>query len=434
MPPSFWLLFALALCVGLSAFFSASETAFMSASHVRLKTLQQQGRKGAAVALSLAEDGDRVLTTILVGNNLVNIAGTAIATVLFTRWVGDMGATVSTAVMTVLILILGEVTPKTLARQTPERLAIAFAGPLSALMWILTPVVKLFGLWQKLILRIAKPDEEEADIEAELITMVDEALKEGDMDVHESSLIRSAIEFVDQDVKDIMTPRVDVTAIEDNTPMSEVAQVFRDSNFSRLPVYHEDMDHVIGVLNEKDFYAAQHRDETDLRRAMVPPVYCPATLKISKLLKLCQATRTHLVIVLDEFGGMEGIVTLEDALEELVGEIYDEHDDVSEEMIAQGEDVWQVSGSMQLRDCLARLDQESLADHYEADTVGGWAAEMLERIPAVGMSFEEEGLKCTVTAMDRRRVMRMRIERLHEAEPEAQPEEEKKEEVKDDQD
>ncbi len=409
MTPASWALLAvLALCVALSAYFSASETAFMAVSRVRLKNRQQQGDRRAARALDLADRGDQLLSTILVGNNLVNIAAAAIATVLFTMWVGDMGATLSTVVMTVLILIVGEVTPKTLARRFPERVALAVARPLYVLMRVFTPVNALFNRLQRLLVKLSGPDEE-TDIEAELITMVDEAQQEGDIDPHESSLIRSAIEFVDQDVKDVMTPRVDVTALADDTSVEAAADAFRESGYSRLPVYHEDLDHVVGVLNEKDFYAAQHRGEQDIRAIMVPPVFAPATLKISKLLKLCQSTRMHLVVVLDEFGGTEGIVTLEDALEELVGEIYDEHDDVSEEMTAQDGDAWLVDGGMSLTECLERL---GVVDRYEAETVGGWASEMLGRIPEQGAVFEEAGLRCTVAALDRRRVTRVRIERI----------------------
>lgn len=417
MDPQSWvMLAALFLIVILSAFFSASETAFMSASHVRLKTLQQSGDKRAATALRLVEDSDRLLTTILVGNNLVNIAGAAIATVLFTRWLQDSGATVATVVMTVLILLFGEVAPKSVARQNPERLAMLYAPVLSFLSTVFIPINWLFSRWQRLIKRLFHPADKESDIEAELITMVDEAQQEGDIDDHESDLIRSAIEFVDQDVKDIMTPRVDVTALPEDATMEEAAAAFRESGYSRLPVYREDLDHVVGILNEKDFYSALHAGEQNIRHVMTAPVYTPATLKISKLLKLCQSTRNHLVIVLDEYGGMEGIVTLEDALEELVGEIYDEHDVVSEEMTSVGDRAWQVDGRMQLEDMLERLGVE---DTYEADTVGGWASEMLGRIPTVGMAFDEAGLHCIVTGMDQRRVTRVRVSKPEHAPDEA---------------
>ncbi|MBR4711569.1 MAG: HlyC/CorC family transporter [Clostridia bacterium] len=419
MDPQSWVMLAVLLfTVLLSAFFSASETACMAASRVRLKTLGQSGNRRADAALHLIEDSDRLLTTILVGNNLVNIAGTAIATVLFTRWLNGSGATVATVVMTVLILLFGEVAPKTLARQSPEGLAMGFAPVLRLLCVIFTPVNWLFARWQRLLKRIFHPAEEEPDIEAELITMVDEAQQEGGIDDHESDLIRSAIEFVDQDVKDIMTPRVDVTALPEDATMEEAAAAFRESGYSRLPVYREDLDHVVGILNEKDFYAALHDGQQSIRHVMTAPVYTPATLKISKLLKLCQSTRNHLVIVLDEYGGMEGIVTLEDALEELVGEIYDEHDDVIEEMTEVGDRAWQVDGRMQLDDLLERL---GVTGTYEADTVGGWAAEMLDGIPTVGMAFDEAGLHCIVTGMDRRRVTRMRISKPEPAAEEPQP-------------
>ncbi len=408
MTPLLWILLAaLVACIALSSFFSASETAYAAASHVRLKTLAQSDSRRAELALSLLADYDRLITAILVGNNLVNIAGASIATVLFTQWVGGMGATLSTVVMTVLILFLGEVTPKTLAKQSPEAVAMAAAPALRVLIRLLWPVNLVFDQWRKLMRKLFHPRSELTDIGDELKTMVEEAREEGDMDDHEGELIRSAIEFIDQDALDIMTPRVDVTALEDTASMETAEELFRESGYSRLPVYHEDMDHMVGVLNEKDFYTAKHQGVRDIRKVMVPPVYAPATLKISKLLQLCQSTRTHLVVVLDEYGGTEGIVTIEDVLEELVGEIYDEHDDISEELVALEDGSLQVDGGLSLTDLMDRLHLE---DTYEADTVGGWAAEMLGRIPEVGMTFEASGLKCTVTGMERRRVTQLRIQ------------------------
>ena len=427
MDPLQWaMLAALALCVALSAFFSMSETAFMAANRVRLKTMQQSGNRRAGLALQLSEDTDSLLSTILVGNNLVNIAGTAIATVLFTRAAGDFGPTLSTVVMTILILVFGEVTPKTLARQSPERLAMAVAPWLKGLCWLFTPVNRLFALLQRALKHLHKSEEDAADIEAELITMVDEAREDGGMDDHESELIRSAIEFDDLDVKSIMTPRTDVTALPDDTSMARAAMAFRESGYSRLPVYHEDLDHVVGILNEKDFYAARHAGERDIRQIMSPPVYTPSSLKLSKLLRLCQSARTHLVIVLDEFGGMEGIVTLEDALEELVGEIWDEHDDISEEMVSIDDHTWQVDGRMQLSELMERL---GISGKFEAETVGGWASELLGFIPGVGTQFKSQRIEGLVTAMDRHRVTQVRISLLPPAE-EAKNQQEKEDESK----
>lgn len=407
MTPTMWILLAaLFLCVALSAFFSSSETAYSALNKVRMKTMYPEDSKRVRTALKLSDHYDQLLTTILVGNNVVNIAGTSIATVLFTAWVGNMGATLSTVVMTLLILLFGEVSPKTLAKESPERIAVAVAPFLNGMMTILKPVNALFVLWRKLLSKIFKPQNGESRIEAELMTMVDEAQSEGDMDAHEGELIRSAIEFNDQDVLSIMTPRVDVTALEDTATMEEAADLFRQSGYSRVPVYHEDMDHVVGILHEKDFYVLQHAGCNDITKIMGSPVWAPSTLKISKLLKLFQSTKTHMVVVLDEFGGTEGIVTMEDVLEELVGEIYDEHDIISQDIITLEDGSCLVDGGLQL---VELLDQFQVKDTFEADTVGGWVAEVLGCIPSVSATFETEELGGQVTQMDKRRVTQVRV-------------------------
>ena len=397
---------ALVVCVALSAFFSASETAYSAVNRVRLKSMANDGNRKAGTALYLAEHYDRLLTTILIGNNVVNIAATAIATVLFTGLAGDMGATLSTVVMTLVVLVFGEISPKTLAKQSPESIALTVAGPLSAVMSILLPLDMVFSMLRKLLTIIFKPAEVESNIEEDLMTMVDEAESEGDMDAHEGELIRSAIEFNDQDAQSILTPRVDVTAIEDSASIEEAETLFLESGYSRLPVIQEDMDHVVGILHEKDFYVMKHAGVTDIRQMMKPAVWAPSTLKISKLLKMFQSSQTHMVILLDEFGGTEGLVTMEDVLEELVGEIYDEHDDVNENIVEQKDGSMLVDGSMQLSDLMDELGKK---DVFESDTVGGWAAEMMERIPKEGESFLWEGLRCTVDEMEKRRVVQLRI-------------------------
>ena len=236
------------------------------------------------------------------------------------------------------------------------------------------------------------------------------------MEHHEGELIRSAIEFNDdRDVLNVMTPRVDVTSIEDTATIDEAAELFRSSGYSRVPVYHEDMDHIVGVLNEKDFYLMTHKGCTEIVQIMTPPVYAPSTLKLSKLLKLFQAQKTHLIIVLDEFGGTEGIVTMEDVLEELVGEIYDEHDDVEQETVTMDDGSRLVEGGMQLSELLEELGVE---DIYNAETVGGFAAEVLGIIPFVGAAFETDEIRGLVTQMDKRRVMQVRIWRKETSEAE----------------
>lgn len=398
---------ALLACVCMSAFFSASETAFSSMNKVRLKTIEGRQRAKAQLALKLGEDYDNLLMTILVGNNIVNIAGTAISTVMFTNLINESaGATISTIVMTIVILLFGEISPKSLAKENAESVAMFAARPLMIIGKILVPLGYFFRIWKKVLRKLFRPHDDESIIEAELITMVDEAADEGDMDIGESELIRSAIEFNDQDALDIMTPRVDVTGLEDTATYEEAAETFRLTDYSRLPVFHEDLDHIVGVLNEKDFHKMTYLGETDITKIMKAPVFAPATLQVSKLLKLFQETKTHLVVLVDEYGGTEGIVTMEDVLEQLVGEIYDEHDDVDELISPKEDGSCSFDGSIRLDDL---LEQYGISDQFDADTVGGWAAEMLEKIPEEGDSFSYNGLNCTVTGMEKRRVTQVTI-------------------------
>lgn len=411
MTPDLWIRIAiLIVCVALSAFFSASETAFTSANRVKLKTMAQNGNRRARAALALAENYDRLITTILIGNNIVNIAASSLATSLFLALLvnqANLATTLSTVVMTVVILIFGEVSPKAVAKESPESIAMTFAPVLKALCTVFTPAAVFFSALKKMLTKMFKTDSSESFIEEELMTMVDEAESDGDMEHHEGELIRSAIEFNDdRDVLSILTPRVDVTSIEDTATMDEAAEVFRATGYSRVPVFHEDMDHVVGILNEKDFYLMQHRGCNDITKIMKPPVYAPTTLKLSKLLKLFQGQKTHLIIVLDEFGGTEGIVTMEDVLEELVGEIYDEHDDVEQENVEMDDGSHLVDGGMQLSELLDTLGVE---DVYNAETVGGFAAEVLGIIPFVGAAFETDDIRGLVTQMEKRRVTQVRI-------------------------
>ena len=410
--------FALILSILLSAFFSATETAFSASNRVRLKTVEGPRKPRAQLALKLLEKYDSLLTTVLIGNNVVNIAGTSIATVLFVTRImrgstEGAAATTASAVMTVLVLFLGEVGPKTLAKQQPEKFAMAVSPVIRVLMVLLRPLDLLFAGWRKLLAKLIRPVAEEPQIEEELMTMIDEAQTEGDIEEDEGELIRSAIEFNDQNAEDIMTPRVDVTAIEDTATPDEAADLFRKTWYSRIPVYHEDLDHIVGILNEKDFYKMTHDGCSRITDIMKEPVFAPATLSISNLLKLFRTSQSHLVILLDEFGGTQGIVTMEDVLEELVGEIYDEHDEVNEELVEQEDGTLIVDGNMQLQEL---LDKYGFENEYDADTVGGWAAEMLEKVPEVGDSFTLNRLQFTVTEMDGFRVIRMQAAPLPEEE------------------
>ena len=330
-------------------------------------------------------------------------------------------ATVASIVMTVVVLFLGEVGPKTLAKQQPEKYAMAVAPVIRVLMILLKPLDMLFSWYRRLLAKLVKPVEEESQIEEELMTMLDEAQTEGDIEEDEGKLIRSAIEFNDQNAADIMTPRVDVTAIEDTATPEEAAELFRKTWYSRIPVYHEDLDHIVGILNEKDFYKMTHDGCNRITDIMKEPVFAPASLSISNLLKQFRTSQTHLIILLDEFGGTEGIVTMEDVLEELVGEIYDEHDEVNEEVVEKEDGTLIVDGNMQLQELLEKYELEN---KYDADTVGGWAGEMLEKVPEVGDTFTLEKHQFTVTEMDGFRVTKIQVTPLPEAEEApAEPEE-----------
>ena len=409
-----WL--ALIACIALSALFSATETAYSASNKVKLKTIEGRKKEKAQIALDLLDKYDSLLTTVLIGNNIVNIAGTAIATLLFTTRIlpgrEDLATTIASAAMTVIVLFFGEVGPKTLAKQQPERFAMAVSPAMRALVVVLHPLDLLFSLWRRLLSQLIKPDPEESQIENELMTMIDEAQTEGDIEEDEGELIRSAIEFNDQDAEDIMTPRVDVTAIEDTATMEAAADLFRDTWYSRIPVYHEDLDHIVGILHEKDFYKMTHEGVRDITKIMKEPVFAPASLSISNLLKLFRTSKTHLVILLDEYGGTEGIVTMEDVLEELVGEIYDEHDEVEEEVVEQADGTVIVDGGMQLEELLEKCELPN--NNYDTDTVGGWVSEMLEKVPEVNDSFDVEGWRVQVTEMDGFRVTKVQISRAPE--------------------
>ena len=325
------ILVLIALVFG-SAYFSATETAFSSMNKIRLRSMANEGNNRAELVLRLAEDYDKLLSTILVGNNVVNIGSTALATLLFTKLLGDAGASVSTAVMTVAVLIFGEVTPKSIAKDMPERFAMFSAPFLNALVHLLTPINFLFSCWKKLIRRIINTPEDTGVTEEEILTLVDAAQSDGSINPQEGDMIRGAIEFNDLEAADVLTPRVDVSAIEDTASVKEVAALFEESGYSRLPVYHEDMDHIVGVIHQKDFYGEVMTKVKKLSDIMGKMLYVAPGTKISKLLHIFQSEHSHMAVVLDEYGGTDGIVTLEDVIEEIVGEIWDEHDEVVHEI------------------------------------------------------------------------------------------------------
>ena len=400
---------ALVILVGFSAFFSASETAFSSLNQIRLKSRAEDGDSSAARVLAMAEQYDKLLSTILIGNNIVNIAAASIGTILFTRMLGaERGATVSTIVLTISVLIFGEVTPKSLAKEMPEKVATAVSPFLVLLMALMTPLTWLFTQWKKLLGHFVHSGEADTITEGELMTMVSEAENDGELTDRESELIRSAIEFDDVEVEEILTPRVDVVAVEDDIPLEELAQTFAESGYSRLPVYHGTIDNIIGVVHEKDFYIARLKKATKIDDLVVPTLYTTGSTQISQLLRTLREQHHHLAVVVDEYGGTEGIITLEDILEELVGEIWDEHDEVTEDFRKQSDGSWLVSGSASVDDLYEELDLPEEED-IDSNTVNGLVQEKTCHLPKVGDRFTLGEYDGVVTRTAKRRVTEVRL-------------------------
>lgn len=405
------LIFALLV---LSAFFSATETAFSSLNKTRLKSLAEHGNKKADRALKLADRYDSLLSTILVGNNIVNIAMAAIGTLLFTELLNsaDTGATVSTAVITIVVLIFGEVTPKSLAKEEPEKFAMHVTPVIGALMKVLTPVNWLFAKWKTFLGHFFKNKEDRRLTQDELITMVEEVEQEGVLDKEESELVRSAIEFRDQEVGDILTPRVKIDGVALDETTEEVENVFLKTGYSRLPVYEDTLDNIVGVLHQKDFYRAlKQSGKVNLSEIMKEPVYVPEATGIDDLLRQMQKEKVQLAVVTDEYGGTAGIVTMEDILEELVGEIWDEHDEIEESCKKISDTSWQVRGDADAEDFAERF---SLSIETEAATVGGWVMEHEERVPDPGDSFLFGAWRISVLEADERHVLLVGMEKVAE--------------------
>ncbi|MDE5884623.1 MAG: hemolysin family protein [Oscillospiraceae bacterium] len=399
------------VCIVLSMYFSATETAFNSISRVRLKNKAEDGNKKAKLVLKLSEHYDEMLSAILIGNNVVNIACSSIATLLFVRLLhdNDLGATASTVVMTVILLIFGEISPKTIAKESPEQIAMFSAPFLNFLIRILKPFTFVFKQWQNLLSKIFKSSEESGITEQELLTIVDEAEQGGGIDKDESELIRSAIEFNELEVRDIFTPRIDIEALPADSSKEEVARMFSESGYSRLPVYEKSLDNITGILYYKDFYHTAFQSRTEIFEIVKPVLFVPKSKKISDLRKELQEQQQHIAVVMDEFGCTAGLVTLEDILEELVGEIWDEHDEIVREIQKVDENVFVVSGKANIEKVFEFLE---IASDFEAMTIGGWVMEVLEKIPSQDDVFESEGLRVRVMKMSGKRIEQVEITRL----------------------
>lgn len=395
---------AMVFCVVMSAYFSATETAFSSLNKTRIKTMAEKGDKKAQRTLDLSDEYDKLISTILIGNNVVNIALSSIGTVFFIALLknGDLGATVSTVVVTVVVLIFGEITPKSIAKDAPESFAMFSAPFIGFLMAVLTPVNFLFTQWKKLVGRIFKVEDDDTMSQEELLMLIEEVEQDGSIDATEGDLLRNAIEFTDQEAVDILTHRVDLEGVPVGATKEEIAAKFTETRFSRLLVYNGTIDNIVGIIHQKDFYVGTGVTEKEISEIITPPVFVHKSEKIRELLERLQREKSHMAIVIDEYGGTAGIVTMEDILEELVGEIWDEHDEVVEPFRQVATDTYIVDAGISFDDFCEQFDIED----NEADSVslGGWIMEQLDKIPDAGDKFEYENLSIMVKETDSHRV------------------------------
>ena len=402
---------AIVLLVVFSAYFSATETAFTSANRIRLKNLAGDGDKKAKQVLDMSENYDALLSTILVGNNIVNIAMSSIATVFFMKLYPLYGATIATIVITVVVLVFGEISPKSIAKEKAESFAMFAAPLLKVFIVILTPVNWIFTQWKKLLARIFHVDGARPITEDELLTIVEEAETEGGIDEGQSELIQNAIEFNELAAWDVLTPRVDIDAIEIDEDKEEIARLFLETGYSRLPVYEDDLDNIMGVLNQKDFHNYIKGTDADVSEYVKPVIFVAGSMKISQLLKRLQTAKTHIAIIVDEYGGTSGLVTMEDIIEELVGEIYDEHDAEQLQDIVQQQD-----GTYRV---LCGTNVDKMFDYFDVDedidanTVNGWVVLQIDKLPTVGDHFVYEAdckrFDVTVTKADQRKALEINM-------------------------
>lgn len=396
-----------------SSFFSATEMAYSSVNKIRLKNAAENGDKRSAAVLKMAENFDRFLSTVLVGNNIVNILASSVATLYFIELLGDdtKGSTVATVVLTVVILIFGEVAPKSVAKAAPEKFARLVYPIIKIFCVVLYPIaIILIGITRLIGLLFRSQTTEETGItEDEIITFVEEAQLEGSIDEQESELIRSAVEFNDREAQEIVTHRVDIEAVSEEASMDEIKQLFMETGFSRLPVYRGTIDNIIGVIHHKDFYNKVVAGARSFGDIIKPVVSVHKAMKIYDLFKLLQRSKTHIAVVADDYGGTLGIVTMEDIIEELVGEIWDEHDEVVEYFEKLTDNTYRVDANADLGDFFELFDLEAEDDEFDSQTVGGWVVEKLGDLPKKNASLDFEHLHIIVSRCGQRRVSELKV-------------------------
>ena len=403
------------LCVACSAFFSASEMSFSSCSKVRLEHRRDNGDKKAGIAVKIRDNFDDALSTILVGNNLVNIAASSMGSLAVMAILSDQYTWVSTLVITVAVIIFGETIPKITAKKNATRYARLFARPLRVLMVLLKPVtfivVGLVNLITRLLPDLSIDDSDEAL--KELHTMVDMAENEDVLDEDASELVSAAIDFAEISASEVMTARVDIAAIDIDDPWEEILQMIETSPFSRIPVYEDSIDHVIGILSlNRVLKAMIDRDKVEIRKMLMPTCYVYKTMKLPAVLSSLRNSQQHLAVVTDEYGGTLGVVSMEDVLEQLVGEIWDETDTVERDVVDQGDGLYELDGDMTISEFLELLHWRESEFDFDSETVGGWCIEINNGFPNVNTTFEYNDIKVRITEISERRVRRVLVQRL----------------------
>ena len=395
----------------MSGYFSGTETAFSSFNKTRMKTLAEKGNKRAKLALKLSDNYSNLISTILIGNNIVNIGASSLGALLFAKLIADqnLATTVNTAVLTIIVLIFGEVTPKNMAKVIPEKFAMMSAPLIQLLVWVFMPFNFFFMLLTKLISKLLKSDDDSKMSQEELLMFVEEVEQDGSIDEDEGSLLRNVIEFNGLKAEDILTHRVDLVAFRKDTPKEEIAKIYSESKFSRLLVYENTIDTIVGIVHQKDFYTAEGITDASIDEIMTEPFFVPPSEDVGDLLKKFQEQQSHIAVVVDEYGGTVGIVTMEDVLEEIVGEIWDEHDEVVEDYVELGENLCSVS---------CDVEMSSFCEHFDVDidtestTLNGFLIEQLEKIPEKDDSFTYKNLIFTVIESDAHRSLFVKVEVL----------------------
>lgn len=402
------------ILVLLSGIFSATETAFSFVNKIRIQQKVENGSKKAKTTLYVINNFDNALTTILVCNNIVNLSCSSIATVLCMNLFGDIGSAVATGATTLLVLTFGEVMPKCLAKEHCDSFSMATAGFLRALMFILTPIVFIFMKLKTLAIKIAGSSGNTPSVtENELKFIVESIEEEGVLEESESEMVRSALDFDEKIAEEILTPRVDVTFISTDNTQDEIKEIIIENRYSRIPVYDGTVDNIVGVLHTRDYLEALADGKAPaVREIMAPPYFVFKTQKLSKILSAFKRTKMHIAIVTDEYGGTLGIVTMEDLLEEIVGEIWDEDEEIEHNYYKIGKGEFLVNGDMEFNDLLGLYDMDENSIESDSVTVGGFILEHAGTIPHKRESIEVDGFKLTVMEVKNQRIIRIVVKKL----------------------